>query len=192
MRNCVATAESTRVTGAGCAGSAELADVPLDFSRAITFERSKGGVFRMSSEVIRELRPYVQDANLKPEAGGLLLGRHIRDSLDIVADALTTPLSGDRRTRFGFVRQGPRHQEFLDRAWRDSGGTCTYLGEWHTHPEPVPQPSSVDLANWRRKLGSDRFTDVLFFVIVGISEIRAWEGRQGASGLTALRKLRDE
>ena len=42
-------------------------------------------------------------------------------------------------------------------------------------------PSVVDWADWQRRLRDDRYTEPLFFLIVGIDETRAWEGsRQGA------------
>jgi integrative and conjugative element protein (TIGR02256 family) len=73
----------------------------------------------------------------------------------------------------------------IDRAWRQSGGTCTYLGEWHTHPEQHPTPSGIDWQNWQRKLLVDRFTEPIFFVIVGIAAIHVWEGRR-SRGLIPL------
>ncbi len=120
----------------------------------------------------------------------MLLGRHLRDGSAIIVDAVTTPMAGDRRGRTRFHRAQRRHQELIDQAWRDSDGTCTYLGEWHTHPEPVPTPSQIDWADWRR-LRSDRYTEPLFFVIVGTQEMCAWEGwRMGL--IRSLRALSHE
>jgi integrative and conjugative element protein (TIGR02256 family) len=117
-------------------------------------------------------------ANDATEAGGVLLGRHLRDGNAIVVDAVTVPMDGDRRTRTRFHRAQRRHQAAIDAAWAASEGTCTYLGEWHTHPEPVPTPSLVDWADWRRRLRQDRYTELLFFVIVGTAAVRVWEGRR--------------
>ena len=125
------------------------------------------------------MRQYAQHLPGQPEAGGILLGRHIVDSDDVIIDRVTVPQSGDRQTRTRFFRARRRHQDALDEAWRISGGTCTYLGEWHTHPETIPTPSWVDRANWRRKLLTDRFTAPIFFVIVGTIEMRVWEGQHG-------------
>jgi integrative and conjugative element protein (TIGR02256 family) len=89
-------------------------------------------------------------------------------------------MRGDRATRTRYYRARGSHQAAIDRAWAESGGTCTYLGEWHTHPERAPSPSPEDLADWRRKLTVDRYSGFLFFVIAGTEETFAWEGRHGA------------
>lgn len=111
------------------------------------------------------------------EAGGVLLGRYILGCQDRVVDEVTVPMRGDRRMRLAFHRSPERHQEVIDSRWAASRGTCQYLGEWHTHPEFSPTPSSTDLSDWRRRLRADQFDgDSLLFVIVGIREVRAWEG----------------
>jgi integrative and conjugative element protein (TIGR02256 family) len=132
------------------------------------------------------MRGYLQNSPRKAEAGGVLLGRHIAGSLDIVVDDATVPMRGDRRERFLFLRAQKPHQRVIDRAWHDSGGTCVYLGEWHTHPEPVPTPSTVDRNNWKRKLKQDRFDSFVFFVILGSRDIRVWEGHEGGTVLLPL------
>ena len=85
-------------------------------------------------------------------------------------------MPGDRRSRFQFFRARRWHQEAINRAWQESSGTCAYLGEWHTHPERYPMLSLVDRLRWQQKLLRDRFTEPIFFVIVGIAEVRVWEG----------------
>jgi integrative and conjugative element protein (TIGR02256 family) len=117
-----------------------------------------------------------QDTKRKKEAGGLLVGRHLLNRVDIIVDGITEPLPGDRRTRLSFFRAPQKHQSALDLAWQVSEGTETYLGEWHTHPEEVPTPSTTDLRNWKRKLRVDVYSDVLFFVIVGTHALVVWEG----------------
>jgi integrative and conjugative element protein (TIGR02256 family) len=89
------------------------------------------------------------------------------------------PMRGDRRARCRFDRAAQRHQELIDQAWAASGGTTTYLGEWHTHPEPVPDASSIDAGTWTRKLMTDHYAGCLFFVILGTREVRVWEGGFG-------------
>lgn len=145
---------------------------------ALTFARPGGGFFHLSVAVVTTLRKHAQDRIDRAEAGGVLLGRHLLASRDVVVDEITTPMRGDRRARFHFLRARQSHQTLLDRAWKRSGGTCTYLGEWHTHPERDPSPSSVDIADWKRKLREDTYSGVLFFVIVGTEIIRVWEGTE--------------
>jgi integrative and conjugative element protein (TIGR02256 family) len=152
----------------------------------LTFARPDGGRFQIGPTPLRTMRGYLQNSPRKTEAGGVLLGRHIADSLDIVVDDVTVPMRGDRRKRFLFLRAQASHQRVIDRVWRESGGTSAYLGEWHTHPEPVPTPSTVDRNNWRRKLKQDRFDGFVFFVILGTREVRVWEGHERGATLLPL------
>ena len=144
----------------------------------LTFARRDGGRLQIAPAACAVLWANAQVGPSALEAGGVLLGRHIRSSQEIIIDTVTTPLPGDLRSRFQFHRSRRRHQEAIDRAWADSNGTCTYLGEWHTHPEPDPRPSVVDWLGWLRKLLMDQFSDSIFFVVVGTAEVRAWEGRR--------------
>jgi integrative and conjugative element protein (TIGR02256 family) len=144
----------------------------------LIFLRPDGARFEVSVAAWQTIQGYIQHASSATEAGGVLLGRHLRDGSAIIVDTVTVPMAGDRRARVRFHRAQQRHQAAIDAAWAASDGTCTYLGEWHTHPEPIPEPSAVDWADWRRRLRRDRYTEPLFFFIVGTTAIKAWEGRQ--------------
>ncbi len=141
-----------------------------------TFLRSGGGRLEISPAALEVIHSYIQDTPKKDEAGGVLLGRHLLGSNDIVVDRVTWPMRRDRRQRCRFRRARRRHQAEIDRAWRESHGTCAYLGEWHTHPDPDPHPSSTDRQDWARKLRHDEFTEPIFFVIAGTRAISIWEG----------------
>ncbi|MFM1999052.1 MAG: hypothetical protein RL204_999 [Bacteroidota bacterium] len=123
------------------------------------------------------MKEYVQDNSSKHEAGGVLLGRFIISSKNIIVDRVTVPLLGDKRSRTSFFRAAKSHQRVIDNAWLKTQGRINYLGEWHTHPENYPSPSNIDYSDWKRKLKSDVFwSRYLYFIIVGIKEVRVWEG----------------
>lgn len=143
-----------------------------------SFDRPGNRCFEISVDAWTVMVRFRQTALHLAEAGGVLLGRHLRDESAIIVDAITTPLPGDQRARTRFYRAQRQHQAVIDEAWRTSKGTCTYLGEWHTHPEPIPIPSAVDRADWKRRLRTDRYSDPLFFVIIGTEQVAAWEGRR--------------
>jgi integrative and conjugative element protein (TIGR02256 family) len=142
------------------------------------FLRPDGTRLEIGVAARRIMQGFIQLASSATEAGGVLLGRHLLGGSAIVVDAVTEPMDGDRRARTRFHRAQRRHQAAIAAAWATSDGTCTYLGEWHTHPEPIPSPSSVDWADWRRRLRQDRYTEPIFFIIVGTTATRAWEGRR--------------
>ncbi|MCL5960662.1 MAG: Mov34/MPN/PAD-1 family protein [Chloroflexi bacterium] len=145
------------------------------------FKKPDGGKFEISIQALKSMLFFVQDTPGKTEAGGVLLGRHIIESTDMVVDEITVPTGKDRRGRNCFRRDRSAHQTLIDNAWRDSGCTCAYLGEWHTHAEDNPTPSGVDLRDWRRKLRKDVFEGhCLYFIIVGTRRLGVWEAtRQG-------------
>jgi integrative and conjugative element protein (TIGR02256 family) len=159
------------------------------FDEDIVFFRLNQGCFKISCEVVKVLKRYCQESINTPEAGGILLGRYILASEDVVVDSISTPMYGDRQTRFSFFRNAKQHQQVIEEMWYESNGTTNYLGEWHTHPELLPKPSGVDVRDWKRKLKQDRFHgDCLFFVIIGIHQIDAWEGCQSNYHINKLKR----
>ena len=143
------------------------------------FNKLDGGKIEPSVSVILRLFQFRQNTPCKKEAGGVLIGRYIQNSFNIVIDDITVPMRGDCRKRYSFFRAQRRHQQAIDQVWRNSAGTSHYLGEWHTHPEPIPEPSDIDLKNWQRHLQQDVFNgDTLYFVIVGTKRLRVWEGNR--------------
>ena len=146
----------------------------------LTFARSSstGGRLQISPSAFMEMRKYAQDTEEAFEAGGVLLGRHIVHTNDIIVDCITVPMQGDQQSRFRFFRSRHQHQKLIDLAWSESGGTSHYLGEWHTHPELCPLPSTLDQLGWQQKISTDQFIEPLFFVIVGTIAVRVWEGRR--------------
>ena len=148
---------------------------PLVYQRALP---STGRV-QISMAALARMMRYTQTELTSKEAGGVLLGGHILGTQDIVIDTVTVPMPGDRRSRTRFFRAKKLHQLIIDMAHERSDGTCTYLGEWHTHPEEVPTPSMIDWLDWQRRLIFDIFTPPIFFCIVGTASIRVWEGKRG-------------
>lgn len=109
------------------------------------------------------------------ETGGILLGRLIDGTDDVVVDEATEPSVEDKRGRFFFNRAKAAAQRYINLVWGQSRSTRVYLGEWHTHPEDDPTPSHHDLGNWRRIAKKATYQqDSLIFVIVGRRTIRVW------------------
>lgn len=147
--------------------------------KSLIFRKSDESKLEISSHALLRMLAFVQDDRHKPEAGGILIGRYICNSQDIVIDEITVPMVGDRWQRFYFWRSRQSHQQVLDQSWLESGGTSTYIGEWHTHPENIPIPSDTDIKNWQARLKKDIFSgDTLFFIIIGIKILRVWEGNK--------------
>lgn len=133
-----------------------------------------GKIVDILSEVMCELRKWLQDTSTKAEAGGYIVGYQHSQTGNITLEDVSTPYSLDKRTRTRFVMHDPRHRLFLfQRKFQKS----YYMGVWHTHPQNVPIPSSIDWDDWYGTLEVDKTgCEYAFFVILGISEMRVWVG----------------
>lgn len=128
----------------------------------------------ITGEALQKMHAFAQHRCWNREAGGVLLGRHLLDSHDVVVDDVSPPLDGDRRGRYSFFRSA-KHEQFARQRWLEQKCTSAYLGLWHTHPETDPTPSSVDRLDWHQAVSRDTFEgDRLFFPIVGTRRIRIW------------------
>jgi len=121
-------------------------------------------LLNFSDSVLEVFKDHVQ-IGVRPESGGILLGTvHERGLLVTTA---TSPTKLDRQLRFLFERSPFGHRAVARRKWRQSGGLIRYIGEWHTHPQRIPTPSSIDLDEWR-KIAIARLDErPLLAVIVG-------------------------
>lgn len=120
------------------------------------------------------------------EAGGILIGRILEEDNNMIIDDVSEPMPTDRRKRTRFSRKTDGHQEYMNDAFEREKGCCFYFGEWHTHPERTPVPSSIDREEWKRLLNLEFESKCLFFLIVGIAELKVWYGE--GSTLVELQK----
>lgn len=156
----------------------QMSNLPSFQKGAKIFLRTKEGKVKLSIKTINRLVAYKQNNLTKLEAGGVLLGRFIENSSNIIIDFVTKPQPTDIRKRNYFKRQSG-HQNIINKVWKASKGSCNYLGEWHTHPELYPTPSKIDINSWKKQLKKAKFyNNSLLFVIVGIKEIAIYEGNK--------------
>ena len=91
------------------------------------------------------LYTYRQVANNAPEAGGILIGYENTSTGNFTVSGATVPQASDIRSRITLFL-GKQHRELLKKM--DPPYGC--IGTWHTHPSSVPDPSSVDLRDWKK------------------------------------------
>lgn len=113
------------------------------------FQRNNEGYVLFDSCVIKTLQEYKQYNGLN-EAGGILLGSYRGPHIEIVF--ATPPGPCDIRSPSGFVRKCKTHKQEAYKQWKQSNQLITYIGEWHTHPQQTPKPSSTDYTNWHNNL----------------------------------------
>lgn len=143
------------------------------------FEHKDFGKIRVDMKLIASLSKFRQLAPHTPESGGVLIGKHLRSGGTFLVDACTVPQNEDHCQRNTFYRSH-QHNQKVKEIWEKSGGRDNFLGLWHTHPEPYPSYSSVDLNDWKNALKSCKYygRNLLFFII-GQEHLKIWIGYKG-------------
>lgn len=156
-----------------------------------TYRLPDGASLIIADSALSTFARHIQLNQDQAEAGGVLLGRFLLESEDIVIDEATEPQQADNRSRFLFFRSSS-HDTIAKERWRISGQKIAYLGLWHSHPELNPSPSETDLKDWRKALAKDKFDgEYLFFVILGQVELGLWIGNTNGE-ITKLREEHDQ
>lgn len=76
------------------------------------------------------------------ETGGILIGNYSDDGLTAhILEISNSPSDSVKKKSF-FKRGTKDLQKRLDRLWKEG---YYYLGEWHYHPNSLPNPSSSDI-----------------------------------------------
>lgn len=136
-------------------------------------------------EVILKWKEYQQLKIGDKEACGVLIGGYDTNKPLYIVSDITTPLPEDIRSRTSFRMLDKGHQKAVDSAFENSGGKKIYLGTWHTHPEAHPEPSSVDIDDWKKCMKRNEGRN-LFFVIVGKESFRIFVYSEVESGFNLL------
>ncbi len=103
---------------------------------------SSGQVIVMTDGVLAHLAASRQSRRSHAEAGGQLFARFA--GARVVVEEATGPRATDRRTRTSYVPDRTAEQEEI--VERHAHG-LHYVGDWHTHPGSVPEPSPRDLVS---------------------------------------------
>jgi len=128
----------------------------------------------ISPSLLNQLKNQSQKYFFSKEAGGLILGFIDNQTKGLLAEELTFPGKGDKRSRTSFYRSD-RHQKEAEIWNKNTDGKGTQLGLWHTHPEYNPKPSSVDIEDCFNVLNVGSFDcDGLLYMIVGTNTIGCW------------------
>ncbi len=136
---------------------------------------TKGRKIKINNEILEHIYKYRQVAESDLEAGGIVIGREIIENNNLIIEYITEPYSNDRRDKFRFKRIDKRHVEYFESVYERFNGIHVYVGEWHTHPEDIPNYSSIDLNNWKkiRKYKDNKVYNYHF--IAGRKNFRIWE-----------------
>ncbi len=137
--------------------------------------------FRMPTEkklyieksVIEKMISFIQDTRFTPESGGCLIGKY-RSSGNIDIIDCTVPYPKDNRNIVKFLRKDKKHLEYIEKIKESSNGFIGYIGNWHTHPQDIPEPSIVDIISWQNSLVKETEEFPLIFIILGRKKLNIW------------------
>jgi integrative and conjugative element protein (TIGR02256 family) len=96
----------------------------------------------LEEDVVKHLEKFRQAKITDTEAGGQLFA--IFENGKVVIREITGPRPTDKRTRNSYIPDRKAEQREID-YWFKHG--LHYVGDWHTHPSSVPEPSSTDKQN---------------------------------------------
>lgn len=128
-----------------------------------------GGAERITigAAALAHMRAHRQLCVGDAEAGGQLFAKLASGCVDIVV--ATGPRPQDRRSRFYFAPDRIMERREIAKLHREG---LHYVGDWHTHPEPAPSPSALDLQNIRQIFTQSRHTyGGILMIIVGQAEL---------------------
>lgn len=121
---------------------------------------------RVAKGVLDQVVVYRQSAKGDYESGGQLFGVISRSQVLVLR--ATGPYPGDTRGRYSYRSEPMAAQKAIE-AMHAEG--LLYLGEWHTHAENFPSPSTADSGTMDKILRKSILnTNLLVLLIVGRNE----------------------
>ena len=122
----------------------------------------------ISENVINIFTHFKQFKRKAHESGGIVFGQ-VKENYIYISKA-TTPSRHDSSSRFNFIRDYNVAQIIVDYEFYNKNGHLIYLGEWHTHPEDTPKPSTQDIMMIKEQYTSNKLNEkYLLLIIIGIN-----------------------
>lgn len=145
----------------------------------------KIGIYNLyvSESVLELIEKYTQNQNNKNESGGILLGQVKGNDIFVLKSSIPNHL--DKSGRHNFERNSSVAQILIDYEFANSCKKTIYLGEWHTHPEACPKPSSIDKEMLRTQLLESKLNESFVLLLIqGTVDILAmlYDGKKFIKG----------
>jgi integrative and conjugative element protein (TIGR02256 family) len=128
---------------------------------------NSGELVILTDTVLEHFQRHQQQRKRDTEAGGQLFGRI--QGTTITIEEATGPRRSDIRSRYSYIPDRKTEQREINERF-PSG--LHFIGDWHTHPEPIPHPSRTDLDNMRECVKkSRRAVSGFLLIIVGTAPL---------------------
>lgn len=139
------------------------------------------GQVELSDNVLNTLYRYRQSKATSHEAGGQLFAHFNADRMVIML--ATEPTSRSRHGRAFFLPFRREEQSEIETVFAEG---LHYVGDWHSHPESFPEPSSADIDKIQEIYNnSTHQLNCMVMLILGTSEAPAgiWFGSVSKNGV---------
>lgn len=152
--------------------------------KCIKMDLPNGHTVDFLPDIFEEILKWLQVEAYMLEAGGFLVGYRDSNSGNVSIDGLSQPYPLDIRNRIQFIIRDPQHRVFLNKS---RSKKSFYMGVWHTHPQIIPEPSSIDWQDWRETVETDiTACEYVFFLIAGTKGARVWVGDLKSKKITEI------
>lgn len=121
-------------------------------------------------EVYQHLISHRQLSNKQEEAGGQLFAQIDRNNISI--KKATGPNNEDKRGRFSFLPSIFSQRREIKYFYAEG---LYYVGDWHTHPEPFPTPSAVDISSMQKAFKKSKH-DLQWFIMIIVGQAETANG----------------
>jgi len=124
----------------------------------------------ITDNVLDILDRFRQTGN-KPEFGGLVFAR-LDELPNIILEKISTPHVKDRCERFFFCSYKKAQKKLIQKRFKQN---LHFIGEWHSHPQTCPTPSSLDLQTMKNSfLFSEHQLNYFLMLIIGTANNSLW------------------
>lgn len=143
-------------------------------------------VIILSDSVLDLFSEYRQKGD-QPEAGGMLFVRF--EFPNIIVEKASPPAKEDKRWRTLFIPCRKIQRRYIKQKY-DEG--LHFVGEWHTHPQDTPTPSSLDLSSMEDSFAKSQHELKCFIMIIAGNsqqELKLWVGAHNSTGHLQLQEI---
>lgn len=126
-------------------------------------------IVELTTDVRNKMMLYLVKAKRR-EIGGILMAEQVKPGEFRIVDFSIDDITGSAAH---FVRSPEHHQAALDTFFARTGydyARYNYLGEWHSHPNHAPFPSTIDILSMHDLL--DEESDISFAILLIVK--RGW------------------
>jgi integrative and conjugative element protein (TIGR02256 family) len=126
--------------------------------------KRKDKIIYISDSVIAIFEKHKQIKKNDNESGGILIGQIKGKNIYILR--ASTPNIFDKSSRYFFECNKDAAQIIINYEFYNSGNRSIYIGEWHTHPENTPSPSSIDKKMIKNQFKKNKLNEPFLILII--------------------------